>query len=141
MNPLELGVVFFAAILVVAGCQTAPTKSASAEPTVLTPSQQQGSLKGRWTSQVSSRWSGTLKISIDANEGSPDFKGQIQFGESSCTQWKSFTGTVSGDNNVTLESDLGFPCGKVVVTGEFQGGKLVGSYRAEYPDNGKIEAR
>ena len=129
-----------AATLVI-GCQTAQEKTASALPTIMTSDQQQGLLKGRWTSEVSSRWSGTLKIAIQANQGSPDFTGQLQFGESSCIQWKPFVGSISADNTVTIESDLGAPCGKVMVTGKYQGAQLDGSYRAEYPDNGKIQVR
>lgn len=136
MRIILLTLVIAAAPLI--GCQTAQEKTASSAPTILTADQQQGFLTGRWTSEVSARWSGTLKIAIDANQGSPDFTGQIQFGESSCIQWKPFTGSVSANNTVTIESDLGAPCGKVVVKAKHQGGQLSGSYSAEYPDNGKI---
>lgn len=123
------------------GCQTGPTKSTHPEPIFITQDQQQGFLKGRWVSKVSSRWSGTLKLAINASKGSPEFGGEIHFGESACATWRPFTGTVASDGTITIKSDLGGGCGNAVVQGRLEGGVLVGTYEAEYPDNGTVKLK
>ena len=120
------------------GCQSNPKSSL---PTQLDAEVQQGYLSGAWRSDSDPRWNGGLSINIEDTTPGPTFDGTLAFGGSSCPGWKPFTGAVETDGSVTLRSDLGIPCGNVVVSGRYTDGTFAGSYNAEYPDHGTVKLK
>ncbi|MDJ0739033.1 MAG: hypothetical protein QNJ91_04910 [Gammaproteobacteria bacterium] len=120
------------------GCQSNPQNTL---PVQLDTQVQQGYLSGAWRSDSDPRWNGPFAIDIADTQDGANFDGALSFGGSSCPGWKPFRGVVQADGSVVLRSDLGVPCGNVVVSGRYAGGAFDGTYKAEYPDFGTVKLK
>jgi len=93
-------------------------------------------LYGTWSSARYPGAGGQVQLKeIVVNAGGV-FVGQVFFTGSPCAMWANFSGRIIGDT-ATLSMYVG-SCGLDVVTLHRQGAAWVGTYRAQYPDEGTV---
>ena|ERR1700720_1521634 len=93
-------------------------------------------LYGTWSSLRYPGSGGQVQLrQIVVNAGG-EFVGQVFFTGSPCANWANFSGRIFGDT-ATLSMYVG-NCGLDEVTLHRQGAIWVGTYRAQYPDEGTV---
>ncbi len=85
-------------------------------------------------------WGGGLEILSLSSQGS-HFKGKIEFAQSnsSCWGYHPFEGSIDEQGLITINTNLGGECGKVIVTLTKSANRWKGRYTAEYPDEGTVD--
>jgi hypothetical protein len=93
-------------------------------------------LYGTWSSLRYPGSGGQVKLADIAVNAEGAFVGRVFFTGSPCAMWANFSGRSFGDT-VTLSMYVG-ACGLDVVTLHREGNIWVGTYRAQYPDEGTV---
>lgn len=95
-------------------------------------------LYGHWSSARFPGAGGDIKLADIVVSADGAFVGQVFFTGSPCAVWANFSGRVYGDT-ATLSMYVG-NCGLDEVTLQRRGPhSWVGTYRAQYPDEGTVE--
>jgi hypothetical protein len=93
-------------------------------------------LYGTWSSMRFPGSGGQVQLRQIVVNAEGVFVGQVFFTGSPCANWANFSGRIVGDT-ATLSMYVG-ACGLDVVTLHRQGAIWVGTYRAQYPDEGTV---
>ena len=93
-------------------------------------------LYGHWSSARYPGAGGDIKLGDIATSADGAFVGRVFFTGSPCAVWANFSGRLYGDTAV-LSMYVG-NCGLDEVTLQRRGGGWVGTYRAQYPDEGTV---
>jgi hypothetical protein len=93
-------------------------------------------LYGTWSSARYPGSGGQIQLRQIVVNAQGVFVGQVFFTGSPCAMWANFSGRVVGDTAM-LSMYIG-NCGLDEVTLHRQGAIWVGSYRAQYPDEGTV---
>ena len=93
-------------------------------------------LYGTWSSMRFPGSGGQVQLRQIVVNAEGAFVGQVFFTGSPCANWANFSGRIVGDT-ATLSMYVG-ACGLDVVTLHRQGAIWVGTYRAQYPDEGTV---
>jgi hypothetical protein len=93
-------------------------------------------LYGTWSSARYPGSGGQVRLADIVVNAQGVFIGQVMFTGSPCANWANFSGRIVGDI-ATLSMYVG-NCGLDEVTLHRQGAIWVGTYRAQYPDEGTV---
>lgn len=93
-------------------------------------------LYGSWSSARYPGAGGQVQLKDIVVNAAGVFVGQVFFTGSPCAMWANFSGRIVGDT-ATLSMYVG-ACGLDVVTLHRQGAAWVGTYVAQYPDQGTV---
>ena len=93
-------------------------------------------LYGTWSSARYPGAGGQVQLKEIAVNAGGAFVGQVFFTGSPCAMWANFSGRIIGDT-ATLSMYVG-NCGLDELTLHRQGNIWVGTYRAQYPDEGTV---